>query len=70
LAHYATIFDTVELNASFYRLPPPEQFARWAAQVPEGFLFRPEWPDVCTSPHQAEDLIPHDNARTLQSHIG
>lgn len=39
LAHYATIFDTVELNASFYRLPPPEQFAKWAAQVPEGFLF-------------------------------
>ena len=39
LAHYATVFDTIELNASFYRLPSPEQFARWAAQVPDGFLF-------------------------------
>lgn len=39
LAHYAGLFDTVELNATFYRLPAPEQFAKWAAQVPDGFLF-------------------------------
>lgn len=39
LAHYASLFDTVELNNSFYRLPAPETFASWAQQVPEGFVF-------------------------------
>lgn len=39
LEHYARTFDTVELNASFYRLPPRSMFARWAARVPETFAF-------------------------------
>jgi uncharacterized protein YecE (DUF72 family) len=39
LAFYARTFDTVELNNSFYRLPEAAQFAAWAAQVPEGFVF-------------------------------
>ncbi len=37
--HYARTFDTVELNASFYRLPTPESVARWAASVPRDFSF-------------------------------
>lgn len=36
---YARVFDTVELNNSFYRLPPAEQFVRWRSRVPRGFLF-------------------------------
>jgi uncharacterized protein YecE (DUF72 family) len=39
LEHYATEFDTVELNNSFYRLPDAEQFARWGRRVPSGFRF-------------------------------
>ncbi|BCS33563.1 hypothetical protein TBR22_A27900 [Luteitalea sp. TBR-22] len=39
LEGYATRFDTVELNNSFYRLPAPETFANWAARVPPGFVF-------------------------------
>jgi uncharacterized protein YecE (DUF72 family) len=42
LAHYATVFDTVELNTTAYRLPAPEQFERWAATVPDGFRFAPK----------------------------
>ena len=38
LAHYATVFDTVEANGTFYRLPEPETFAAWRAQTPAGFL--------------------------------
>lgn len=38
LEYYASRFATVELNASFYRLPPPEAFARWAARLPEDFV--------------------------------
>ena len=36
---YARTFDTVELNVTFYRMPPSATFRSWAARVPEGFLF-------------------------------
>jgi uncharacterized protein YecE (DUF72 family) len=39
LAHYATVFDTVEVNATFYRLPRIETVRGWAEGAPEGFLF-------------------------------
>lgn len=38
-AHYARIFDSVEINNSFYRLPEEATFARWAATAPARFLF-------------------------------
>lgn len=37
--HYATLFDTVEINATFYRLPTPEAVDRWAAAAPAGFEY-------------------------------
>jgi uncharacterized protein YecE (DUF72 family) len=39
LAHYATVFDCVEVNGSFYRLPEEATFRRWAESVPDGFRF-------------------------------
>jgi uncharacterized protein YecE (DUF72 family) len=39
LEHYARSFDTVELNASFYRLPTRNAAARWAQSTPPGFVF-------------------------------
>ena len=39
LEHYASRFDTVEVNATFYRLPTREAVARWAEQTPAEFLF-------------------------------
>lgn len=39
LEHYASVFDTVEVNATFYRLPARETVSGWAEQVPERFLF-------------------------------
>jgi uncharacterized protein YecE (DUF72 family) len=36
---YAEEFDTVEINNSFYRLPPPETFAKWRDQAPPGFCY-------------------------------
>lgn len=39
LEAYAREFDTVELNNSFYRLPPTERFAAWRARTPVQFLF-------------------------------
>jgi uncharacterized protein YecE (DUF72 family) len=37
--HYAGVFDTVELNTTFYRLPDPTTVESWAAQAPAGFTF-------------------------------
>jgi uncharacterized protein YecE (DUF72 family) len=45
LAHYAGRLDTVELNATKYRLPSENQFRAWAAQVPDGFRFAVKAPD-------------------------
>ena len=39
LEHYATHFDTVEVNATFYRLPAKTTVRNWASQVPDDFLF-------------------------------
>lgn len=39
LEYYAERFDTVELNATTYRLPTESQVAAWCANVPPGFLF-------------------------------
>ena len=38
LALYAAQFDTVELNASFYRWPGRAAFAGWRRRLPDGFL--------------------------------
>jgi uncharacterized protein YecE (DUF72 family) len=38
LEHYVTLFDTVEVNNAFYRLPTAEVFAQWAARTPPGFV--------------------------------
>jgi uncharacterized protein YecE (DUF72 family) len=39
LEHYATLFSTVEVNATFYRLPRRAAVARWVDQTPPGFTF-------------------------------
>lgn len=36
---YASTFDTVEINNTFYRLPDPSTFATWRARAPAGFLY-------------------------------
>jgi uncharacterized protein YecE (DUF72 family) len=39
LPRYAEAFDTVEMNATFYRLPTAEAVERWRDRVPPGFVF-------------------------------
>lgn len=39
LGRYAEVFDTVETNSTFYRLPTRKAVEGWAAQTPDGFLF-------------------------------
>ena len=39
LEHYATVFDTVEVNTTFYRLARREAVERWVRQTPADFCF-------------------------------
>lgn len=39
LAYYASRFQAVELNNTFYRLPQPSMVESWKAQVPDNFRF-------------------------------
>ena len=44
LARYATRFDVVEVNSSFYRAHRRETWRRWADSVPAGFRFSAKLP--------------------------
>jgi len=39
LPFYAGVFNTVEVNNTFYRMPPPEAVASWRDQAPPDFRF-------------------------------
>jgi uncharacterized protein YecE (DUF72 family) len=39
LEYYATVFDTVEINNTFYRLPSRDAVAAWVQRTPEDFVF-------------------------------
>jgi uncharacterized protein YecE (DUF72 family) len=48
LAHYATRFDTVECDATFYRIPAARTVDAWAARTPEEFVFSSKLPREIT----------------------
>ena len=39
MSHYATLFDTVEVNSTFYRLASRDAVASWVKQTPDDFVF-------------------------------
>lgn len=39
LRHYASVFDVVEVNASYYAIPDVRTTAQWVARTPPGFTF-------------------------------
>src|ERR1700688_2072882 len=48
LSYYATKFDTVEVDSTFYRAPAPATVKGWYAKTPPGFLFAAKVPQVIT----------------------
>ena len=42
LEYYSTQFNSIELNATFYRIFPPDTFAKWYSKTPVGFKFFPK----------------------------
>jgi uncharacterized protein YecE (DUF72 family) len=74
LSYYASLFDTVELNSSFYGIPKPGVFRGWAHKVPPGFLFAVKAPQDLTHRRDQdpqtvlESLL--SGARELGEHLG
>jgi uncharacterized protein YecE (DUF72 family) len=56
LTFYAKHFDTVEVNATFYRLPHEAAVARWVAQTPSDFVFTVKMSRYVTHVRRLRDL--------------
>ena len=54
LPFYATKFDTVELNGTFYRLPEAARFSAWRKSVPRSFSVRHEGEPVPDTHEEAD----------------
>ncbi|OUJ67671.1 DUF72 domain-containing protein [Hymenobacter crusticola] len=57
LTYYATRFNSVAINSTFYRLPQSKTFAAWAAETGPAFDFTLKlWRDITHPKALAEDL--------------
>jgi uncharacterized protein YecE (DUF72 family) len=54
---YAQSFDTVELNATFYRLPTVKTVEGWARRTPEDFLFAVKASRYLTHVKRLRDIV-------------
>ncbi len=74
LAWYAKLYDTVEVDSTYYR--PPSEFLvrRWASVTPEGFLFTLKFPRDLLDPKRPVDVAKIDSflasARLLGPKLG
>ena len=48
LSVYARAFDTVEVDSTFYAIPPAATISGWVARTPPGFMFSLKLPQVIT----------------------
>jgi uncharacterized protein YecE (DUF72 family) len=48
LTYYATKFDSVEVDSTFYRIPSRSTVKGWADKTPQGFVFSAKVPQVFT----------------------
>ena len=58
LEYYARFFDTVEVNATFYRLPTTTAVQGWIDQTPPGFLLTIKMSRFVTHVKRLRDLGP------------
>lgn len=55
LAYYATQFNTVEVDSTFYRVPMAQTVTNWKQQTPDGFVFSLKFPQVITHVKMLKD---------------
>lgn len=57
LAYYASQFNSIELNATFYRIFPAAQYAKWYDKTPEGFTFFPKMNNEVSHLRRLDDRV-------------
>ena len=55
--HYGAAFGTIELNATHYRIHPPERMADWAAGMPDDFRFCAKFPAIISHYRRFNDCV-------------
>jgi len=48
LSYYATKFDSVEIDSTFYRIPTEQAIINWKNQTPQNFRFSLKFPSIIT----------------------
>ena len=56
LRFYSQIFDYVEIDSSFYRIPNEFMVKNWAKRTPDNFRFTAKFPKVITHDKQLVDV--------------
>jgi uncharacterized protein YecE (DUF72 family) len=77
LGHYATCFDTVEADVTYYRVPDRRLVEGWDAKTPDGFVISAKFPRSIVHGGRGEkpdaarvlvpDLVGDDTARFLDA---
>jgi uncharacterized protein YecE (DUF72 family) len=75
LEYYSKQFNSIELNATFYRQFPAEQFEKWRAKTPENFKFFPKLGQEISHWKRLQGVqdavnVYLDNASHLQEKLG
>ena len=75
LGTFARAFDTVEVDSTFYAIPPSSTVRGWAARTPESFTFALKMPQEITHERRFVDATSVleefvDRARELGSRLG
>ncbi|MEK7667978.1 MAG: DUF72 domain-containing protein [Gemmatimonadota bacterium] len=53
---YARAFGTVEVDSTFYAIPPARTVEHWAQRVPDGFIFACKMPQEITHERRLENV--------------
>ena len=77
LRFYASVFDVVEVNASYYAIPDVLTVRRWAERTPPGFIFHAKaWslmtghnPRAGTLPADVQALLPRQPRRSPRGEV-
>ena len=69
LRYYASVFDVVEVNASYYAIPDVAAVARWVSRTPPGFLFHVKAYALLTGHHPRPQTLPADVQRLLPARV-
>ena len=56
LSYYSQIFDFVEIDSTFYRIPSSFMVSNWNKRTPDNFRFAVKFPKVVTHDKRLKDV--------------